>query len=131
MGFRGTRLETGKPLEGCENNPGRRIWGLNLGNGTGEEGGGQLKRHCHSNFYLCISLCVLWINQRFCLYQYSDKIPRLLDAVEFLILANDTFLEIIWPIVETTARREQTGDLFVDMNGVISVLPQNVALRKS
>lgn len=58
-------------------------------------------------------------------------IPRLQNAVESLILANDTFLEITWPIVETTARREQTGDIFVDMDGVISVLPQQVAHRKS
>lgn len=49
MGLRGTRLETGNWLKDCYNNAGRRKWVLNLGNGTGNEEGGQLKRQCFCN----------------------------------------------------------------------------------
>lgn len=61
----------------------------------------------------------------------SDRILRLLDALETSILENVTWLGILWAIAETTVGWEWTEHLFVDMNGVISILLQKIIQRKS
>lgn len=61
----------------------------------------------------------------------SDRILRLLDALETAILENVAWLGILWAIAETTVGWEWTEHLFVDMNGVISILLQKIIQRKS
>lgn len=50
--------------------------------------------------------------------------PRYVDVLEHLTLKNDTWLGILWAITKTNSRGEWIEDVFVDMNGVISILPQ-------
>lgn len=50
--------------------------------------------------------------------------PRYVDVLEHLTLKNDTWLGILSAITKTNSRGEWIEDVFVDMNGVISILRQ-------